>query len=334
MYRPVRPVLAIFLLALLSLPWVGCATPNTPPGIVSLTSRDHVIAPGDSVLIECVAEDADGDELTYEWTCDRGVINGHTGVIAWTAPAEEGLARVTVDVSDGGEETVSQSITVIVRSNVSPAITGLTADLDWVRPGASTAVHCTAEDLDGDSLTYTWSTTGGQISGGGETVTWTAPDTENESTITVLVEDGYDGRASTSLSIVTSQYEPLLVTSMTVTAVDEPAYIMLRNESYKVYWGDNYVIDCTVSEPGRIVSYEWSDGTSVAVFPVGAERIVFESGPAQIRWTAPKERSEVVITVTAKDAAGNYASKSLTLQVETCTCAFPKPEVEEPQGQS
>ena len=34
------------------------------------------------------------------------------------------------------------------------------------------------------------------------------------------------------------------------------------------------------------------------------------------------------MTVTAKDAVGNFATKSLTLQVETCTCAFPKPEVE------
>ena len=76
--------------------------PNFPPAIVSLASRDHIIAPGDSVLIECVALDVDGDAITYNWTCDRGVINGQAGVIAWTAPAEEGLARVTVVISDGG----------------------------------------------------------------------------------------------------------------------------------------------------------------------------------------------------------------------------------------
>ena len=125
--------------------------------------------------------------------------------------------------------------------------------------------------------------------------------------------------------MVSSQFEPLLVSSVTVTPVDDPPYIVARNDWYKVYWEDSYIIQCVVPEPARIVSYEWSDGGPVATFPVGADRIVFEGSPSRIRWTAPKVREEFVMTVTVRDAVGNAATKSITLFVDTCTCAFPEP---------
>jgi predicted secreted protein len=328
-YRVLKTSLVCVLTGLIVLPLAGCTAPNTPPAIVSLEARARVVAPGDSVLVECVAEDADGDALTYEWTSDRGTINGQAAAVAWTAPSEEGLARITVTVSDGGEESVRQSLAIVVRSNQRPVIAGVTADLDWVRPGESVLIRCAAEDGDGDVMKYTWSTTCGQISGEGDTVTWTAPDVETACTVTVVVEDGYDGRTSASVSVVSSLYEPLLIASMTVTPVDDPPYIVARNDWYKVYWEDSYVIECFVPEPGRIASYEWSDGGPVATFPVGVARIVFEGSPSRIRWTAPRVREEFTMTVTVTDVVGNKASKSITLYVDTCTCAFPAKGAEE-----
>ena len=323
MYRVLKTSTVCILAGLIVLPFAGCAAPNTPPAIVSLEARAQVVAPGDSVLVECVAEDVDGDTLSYEWTSDRGTVNGNAGAVAWTAPLEEGLARITVTVGDGGEESVSQSLAIVVRSNQRPVIAGVTADLDWVRPGESVLIRCAAEDGDGDVMKYTWSATCGEISGDGDTVTWTAPDVETACTVTVVVEDGFDGRTTASVSVVSSLYEPLLVGSMTVTPVDDPPYIVARNDWYKVYWEDSYVIECFVPEPARIASYEWSDGGPVATFPVGAERIVFEGSPSRIRWTAPRVREEFTMTVTVTDVAGNKASKSITLYVDTCTCAFP-----------
>jgi len=335
LYRVARPAAAFFLLTLLVLPFVGCAPPNVPPEIVSLEARARMVAPGDSVLIECVAADENGDELAYEWTSDRGTINGYAGAIAWTAPAEEGLARVSVTVSDGGDVTTSDSIAITVKRNQSPVVSGVTANLEWVPPGESIGLHCEAEDPDGDMLTYTWTADCGELSGEGSNVIWTAPDVETECTVTVVADDGYEGRSKGTVSVVSSLYEPLLVAGITVTAVDEPFYIVPRDDWYKVYWEDSYVIECLVNEPERIVSYEWSDGGPVATFPVGAERIVFEGGPSKIRWTAPKERGEYLLTVTARDATDHVATKTITMMVETCTCAFPKPDVEsEPDAES
>ena len=312
------------VLAVLATPVLltGCAPQNIPPEITSLQSRSRVIAPGDSVLVECIAFDQDGDELTYTWSSDRGTINGQLGVVAWTAPVQEGLGRISVVVSDGGEVTATQSTTIIVKSNTPPVVKGVTAEIDWVRPGETATVRCEAEDLDNDALTYVWSADCGEIQGQSATATWTAPESEGECRITVVVDDGYDGRATASMAIVSSQHEPLMVTSVMVTALDDPFYLEERSDWYKVYWQDSYVIECTVTEPERIASYEWSDGAVVASFPVGAGRIVFEGGPSKIRWTAPKERGEVTMTVTVRDNAGNEASRSFTLMVESCTCAF------------
>lgn len=315
------------------LPLAGCSHPNNPPEIISLTTRSRVVAPGDSVLIECTAADADQkDKLAYEWSADRGTITGYEGVVAWTAPAEEGLARITVTVSDRSGEMTTQSVAVIVKRNSPPVIQGVTADLEWVPPGGRVALRCVADDGDDDSLSYGWSPSCGVIEGEGDTVTWVAPETEMKCTITVIVDDGYDGRATGSVSIVSSRYEPLLVKGITVTPIDEPPYIVARTDWYKVYWEDSYAIECFVPDPDRIVLYEWSDGGAVAVFPVGVERIVFEGGPSKIRWTAPKAREELSLTVTVHDVDGNIASKTITLYVDTCTCAFPKSDQDEPGG--
>ena len=67
------------------------------------------------------------------------------------------------------------------------------------KPSMST-VTCRASDPDGDPLSYTWSTTGGRLSGSGPSVTFTPPEgvDEGQYTITCKVTDGRGGRAQAS----------------------------------------------------------------------------------------------------------------------------------------
>jgi len=62
-------------------------------------------------------------------------------------------------------------------------------------PGESTTITVTADDGDGDPLSYTWSANGGQLTGTGATATWTAPSTGGSFTISVTVSDGRGGQA-------------------------------------------------------------------------------------------------------------------------------------------
>ena len=93
----------------------GCAMPNHPPSITSLKAKQDMISPLSSCLIECVASDEDGDELSCEWSATEGKILDVNGVtIAWSAPESEGEYSIMVKVTDvnGGEVTDSVIITV------------------------------------------------------------------------------------------------------------------------------------------------------------------------------------------------------------------------------
>jgi len=74
--------------------------------------------------------------------------------------------------------------------NEAPVITSLTASSASVGPGETSSITCVASDPDDDTLTYSWTATGGTISGVGSTVTWIAPSAEGTFTISVTVDDG------------------------------------------------------------------------------------------------------------------------------------------------
>ena len=98
-----------------------------------------------------------------------------------------------------------------VPANEPPVISSLTANEEWIAPAGICQVECIALDPDGDSLSYIWSASGGNISGEGSVVTWIAPDAPSAYTITVKVTDGRGGEATTPLTI-------------NVVAINHPGY--------------------------------------------------------------------------------------------------------------
>ncbi len=88
---------------------------NTPPVIASLTPSSTDLAPEASATIGCVANDADGDTLSYEWTPTGGTITGTGNSVSWEAPATEGTYNISVSVSDGHGGTASDSVEITVE---------------------------------------------------------------------------------------------------------------------------------------------------------------------------------------------------------------------------
>lgn len=180
----------------------GCAPANEPPVISSLTASEEQIAPAGICQVECIASDPDEDELSYIWSASGGNIDGEGSVVTWIAPDETGDYTITVDVSDGRDgEATTQLIISVVEINHPPVITSLTADPSPVREGKTCSLECIASDPDGDELSYSWSATRGGISGQGDTVTWTAPNTCGTYVITVTVADGRGGEVSEELEV-------------------------------------------------------------------------------------------------------------------------------------
>jgi len=189
---------------------------NHRPVITSLEAEADWTAPLDSLQVWCTASDADGDELSYEWSTGGGNISGTGPEAIWTAPIEVGMYDITVTVSDSHGKQATGSIDLIASDGPPPIIETLivtseepeylkeTADGYKVEITREYDIECIASSTDGELL-YEWACDDGQISGEGSMITWTAPDTKCYVTVMVKVFDGAGNwvRKSVVFTVVT-----------------------------------------------------------------------------------------------------------------------------------
>lgn len=305
-------VVAAVLLAIL----LDTMLANHRPAITSLAAEPERVLPLGKCQVMCNATDSDGDELSYNWSASGGNISGTGPSVNWTAPNSVSSYNVTVMVTDGRGGTATDYVTIEVRANRTPTINSLAASANWTTPSGSIQVTCTASDPDGDELSYEWTTTGGNISGAGAVVNWTAPQEVGIYHITVVVTDGHGSSDTDSLPISVATGQPPTIEDLVITA--DHCYLRTNTSPYKVGQGKNFNIECTVAGAGTGLSYNWSCSD-------GQISEVSEDG-SMITWTAPETSVNIRVTVTVivSDVADNNGVKSLVLEVRSCnTCSFP-----------
>ena len=216
----------------------GCAAPkspvplepppepiNNPPVILSLTTDQQLVQPLSKVMLKCQASDPESDNLSYQWTCSGGIVEGSADTVTWTAPGNPGSYKVTVIVRDGkgGSATGDALITVPEKPNSPPVISAI----KFTRPGhmaitvktnpteedtkktpelvirkyETADVACLAADPDKDQIAYIWKATGGKIIGNGPNIQWLAAGDPGTYTITCEVADGNGGTAAFTITI-------------------------------------------------------------------------------------------------------------------------------------
>ena len=185
-----------------------------------------------------------------------------------------------------------------VSSNNHPVITSLKAEKDSVVPLGICEVHCVASDVDGDSLTYNWSSSGGTFLDTGMVTTWTAPGMPGTYTITVTVTDGRDGEAVMQLAIDVEDNNSPVIQSLTADlSVVEP--------------GSSTNIECVAYDPdGDELSHLWTKTGGDF-----SETSVSEKGSIAT-WTAPEVGQSYFIAVFVDDGRGGEASKVLEIRVK------------------
>ncbi len=105
-------MLSMFIVMIGALLVAGCGSDDDDTEMTnSQPIIDRVIVPeevkaGETVKLEVVAHDADGDKLTYKWEVSEGTVDV-AGV--WTVPAEATTATVLVHVGDGVNSAVASS---------------------------------------------------------------------------------------------------------------------------------------------------------------------------------------------------------------------------------
>ena len=75
--------------------------PHTPLITIGEKEEPMKISRWSTAEVECIAEDPDDDELTFNWSATGGKITQRRNIIGWTAPAVADNYTVTVKISDG-----------------------------------------------------------------------------------------------------------------------------------------------------------------------------------------------------------------------------------------
>jgi hypothetical protein len=201
---------------------------------------------------------------------------------------------------------VAVAVLLLASSCTGSIITSLEAEPDyWTAPLGSLQVTCTASSPDGGELSYNWSASGGNISGTGAAVNWTAPGEVGMYDITVVVTDGQGRKDTGTIALFASNGPPPIIEDLIVTAKGHP-YLKKTTTGYKVAKTYDYDIECIASDTGELV-YEWSC--------TGGE---ISGEGSMITWTAPNTEGYVTVTVKVFDGADNWVRKSIVFEVVHC----------------
>ena len=149
-------------------------------------------------------------------------------------------------------------------SNHQPTISYINAPQE-VSTGSLSQIRCVAVDEDNDPLSYTWTASGGKISGSGAVIEWTPPDTGSSFTLEVSVSDGKGGGAkkSVTINLAAKPNTPPKV-NLTVTKEDKIPIPSIPGTTKPVtiaQW-KTAEIKCIAEDPdGDSVSFLWSAST-------------------------------------------------------------------------
>jgi hypothetical protein len=190
---------------------------NQPPVISSLVAANAQLYPSGNTEVQCIAQDADGDQLDFTWACTGGSFSGAGPIVIWAAPPDYGTYIITVTVADSKGGSAQASLPITVGANQSPMISSLEASPSGILSGGSTTLTCIASDPDGDVVRYSWSASEGSITGVGNKVTWVGPNKGGNYNITVIVSDGKGGETTGNVMVTVSA----AIKTVTITPVAE-----------------------------------------------------------------------------------------------------------------
>jgi hypothetical protein len=191
-----------------SIDWTPPSSAITSPSAGSWHSEDFTVSVTDSDAVSgvyaCYYMVKSGGVTTRDWTL-RSCSSSVTISVGSSGDCRhEGSDMCTVYVrarDRAGNYGITTSRSFSISLNQPPVISSITAEPQSVPPGGSSTITVVASDPDGDPLSYSWSASGGSISGSGAQVTWTAPGVAGTYTVTATVSDGKGGSDSASVSI-------------------------------------------------------------------------------------------------------------------------------------
>jgi hypothetical protein len=273
-----------------------------------------------TVTLQGSAVDPDGDAITgYAWTQTAGptvqLTGADTATPSFTAPNVKDPAVLTFSLvaTANGAASAADTVGVTVsRSNRKPTVSGAAAVSAQERSSAT--LQASAEDADGDALTYQWTQVGGPavtLTGAtSATLTFTAPEVSSDLPVVFRLVARDDVEAS----------EPLEVT---VTVRNAPrAPTAKAPQSVSGTSGGTVPLSAAGSEDpdAQALAYRWEQVSGPAVTLTGADSMVAS-------FVAPKvdAATEATFRVTVTDPDGQSSTAVVTVQLAPQPGQQPEP---------
>lgn len=134
-----------------------------------------------------------------------------------------------------------------------PPMASCSAEKNMVMDGSGETVpiHVAASDPDGDTLTYSWSASGGRVDGSGADVRWSEGNAGPGSySVTAHVDDGHGGTASCSVNIG--------VNAKPIPPAPKPPVMSCSTDRSTVMAGERVNVTATASSPQDFaLTYTW-----------------------------------------------------------------------------
>ena len=177
---------------------IASVASNQPP--VANAGSDQTVTMGNTVQLNGTgSSDADGDPLTYRWAFSSKPVGSIATLSNTSSPGptfvadKNGTYIVSLIVNDGQEDSVIDTVTI--TSNAAP-VSNAGVDQTTVLGNVVTLDGSSSFDLDGDTLTYSWSIaskpTGSiaSITGATSEIASITPDKVGQYRINLTVNDG------------------------------------------------------------------------------------------------------------------------------------------------
>lgn len=115
----------------------------------------------------------------------------HTGLTSGTT-----YYFVVTAVNSAGESSESSEVSTTPKGPNNNPVVSITASPNFIGINKTSTISCLATDKDNDTLSYSWSKTGGTLSSTtSQSVVWSAPSTPGTYTLGCYVADGKGGEA-------------------------------------------------------------------------------------------------------------------------------------------
>lgn len=165
----------------------------------------------EAVGVHVAATDPDKVGLTYTYTATGGTVDGTGPDVRWESDnVAVGSYTINAKVDNGHGGTASCSVQIAVEKKpIKPPTISCAPERNPIIAGERVAINSTATDPQDLPLTYSYSASGGQISGNGPSAQFDSTGLSAGSyTVTCTADNGQGGRTSATTNVDVQQPAP------------------------------------------------------------------------------------------------------------------------------